>query len=123
MTLMSKALVPECNQYIELGWIYGKPDPDPHIFEMVHEKYDEIGLHWGSDPYNSLELGAVIEGYHGGQKMIVDKTSAIWTPRGLKHGPIEWKKFERPHIQMAFMPNCGDLKEGWGDSGIYDAKK
>ncbi len=41
MTLLSKKQVPECNYYIELGWIYRIPEPNPHIFEHVHD-YDEI---------------------------------------------------------------------------------
>lgn len=82
MTLMSTAQVPESSQCIELGWIFGKPDPAPHIFEMVHEKYDEIGFHWGSDPCNPHDLGASILGCHGGQGIVADKDLRDLGPQG-----------------------------------------
>ena len=44
MTFMSSRQVPEASYYIELGWIYDVPEPNPHIFEHVHD-FDEIVLH------------------------------------------------------------------------------
>ena len=49
MTYMSGKQVPEANYYIELGWIYDIPEPNPHIHEHVHD-FDEIVLHWGGNP-------------------------------------------------------------------------
>ena len=121
MTVMSRDLAAGANHYIDLGWIWDMPDPNPHIFEMTH-RYDEIVLHIGGDMHNPQSLGGEIEFVLGGQPLIVNRTSGIWVPKGVKHGPLTWKKFEKPHIQMAFMINCGDLKEGWGDSGIYEAR-
>ena len=122
MTFMSSVQVPEVNHYVEFGWIYAMPDPNPHIFEMTHD-HDEIVLHIGGDPNNPEDLGGEIEFYVGGQPLTFNTTSACWVPKGLKHGPLTWKKVERPHLQMALLFNCGDVKEGWGDSGIYEAKK
>jgi hypothetical protein len=121
MTLMSSAQVPEANYYIELGWIYDMPDPNPHIHEHVH-KFDEIVLHWGSDPENPEDLGGEIEFYVGDQPLTFSTTTGLWAPKGLKHGPLTWKKVSRPHIQMAFMLNCGSVEEGWADSGISGPK-
>ena len=122
MTLMSTAQVPEANYYAELGWIYNIPDPNPHIHEHVH-KYDEIVLHWGGDPENPLDLGGEIEFYVGGQPLTFDTTTGLFVPAGLKHGPLTWKSVRRPHMEMALMLGTGDLKEGWGDSGIGGPKK
>jgi hypothetical protein len=112
MTLMSNALVPGCNMYIEVGWIWEIPKPNPHIFEMVH-KFDEIVLHIGNDPYNSEDLGGEIEFCVEGQPLTFNKSSAIFLPAGTKHGPLTWKKFTRPHLEMAIMIGTGDYKEGW----------
>jgi hypothetical protein len=112
MTLMSNALVPGCNMYLEVGWIWEMPTPNPHIYEMVH-KFDEIVLHIGSDPYNSEDLGGEIEFCVEGQPLVFNRSSAIFLPKGTKHGPLTWKKFTRPHLEMAIMIGTGNYKEGW----------
>jgi hypothetical protein len=122
MTYMSRQLVPEANHYIEFGWIYGMPEPNPHIFEMTHN-FDEVVFHIGGDPHNPLDLGAEIEFYLGDRLLSVNTTHGEWIPRGVKHGPETWKSVSKPHIEMAILLNCGDLKEGWGDSGIYEGVK
>ncbi len=117
MTLMSDAQVPGANHYIALGWIYGIPDPNPHIHEHVHD-YDEIVLHWGMDWKHPQVLGAEIEFYIGGQPVTFDTTTGVYIPAGVPHGPLTWKKFERPHVEMTMMLGCGDIEKGWGASGV-----
>ena len=120
MTLMSEKQT-GAPYYIELGWITDIPDPNPHIMEHVHE-YDEIVLHWGGDYKQPQVLGGEIEFYIGGQPITFNTTTSIYIPAGVPHGPLTWKKFEFPHIEMAMMLGTGDLKKGWGSSGIKDGK-
>jgi hypothetical protein len=108
--------------YIELGWIYEIPTPNPHIHEHVHE-FDEIVLHWGGDYTRPQVLGGEIEFYIGGQPITFNTTAGIFIPKGTPHGPLTWKKFEFPHIEMAMMLGTGDPFKGWGKSGIKEAKK
>jgi len=110
MTYMSNDLVPGCNVYLELGWIWAMPDPNPHILEHTHN-YNELVLHIGSDPKNPEDLGAEIEYVIGGEPLIIDKTSALFVPKGVKHGPLTWKRVDRPHIQMTIMLGAGTLAE------------
>jgi hypothetical protein len=110
MTYMSNDLVPGCNVYLEFGWIWDIPDPNPHILEHSHD-YDEIVLHIGSDLKNPEYLGAEIEFVVGGEPLIIDKTSALFVPKGVKHGPLTWKRVDRPHIQMAIILGAGTLAE------------
>jgi hypothetical protein len=110
MTFMSNDLVPGSNTYIEIGWIYEMPEPNPHIHNHTHD-YDEIVLHLGADPQNPEYLGGEIEFVVGGEKLKIDKTSALFIPKGVEHGPLTWKKVEKPHIQMVVMPGAGTLKE------------
>jgi len=42
-----------------------------------------------------------------------NKSSALFLPAGTKHGPLTWKKFTRPHLEMAIMIGTGNYKEGW----------
>jgi hypothetical protein len=110
MTLMSNSLVPGCNIYVEGGWVWGMPDPNPHIFEHVHD-YEEIVVHFGTDCQHPEELGAEIDFYVGGEPLRLDRTSAVYVPRGVPHGPLVWKKYTMPHFEMAIMPGAGTLAE------------
>lgn len=122
MTFMSTRQVPEAKHYIKVGWIYDIPDPNPHIHEHVHA-FDEIVLHVGGDPYNPLDLGAEVEYYVGGQPLTFSTTTALFIPAGIPHGPLTWKSVTRPHIELAIMIGSGVFQEGWGKSGIYEAKE
>ncbi len=121
MTFMSNDLVPGSNTYIEIGWVYEMPDPNPHIHKHDHN-YDEIVLHIGADPDNPEYLGGEIEFIVGGEKIIIDKTSALFIPKGVEHGPLTWKSVEKPHIQMVVMPGAGTLKDSNPAGYIPDEK-
>jgi hypothetical protein len=121
MTMMSNRQVPGCNYYIEPGWIYGIPEPNPSLHEHVHE-YDEIVMHWGGDYRRPQVLGGEIEFYVGGQPIIFNTTTFIYIPRGTPHGPVIWRKHDFPHMQMAMMIGTGSAGEAWDDSGISESK-
>lgn len=121
MTFISEKQIPGCNYYLEYGWIYGIPEPNPHIHEHVHD-YDEIVLHWGGDWKRPQVLGAEIEFYIGGQQITFNTTSGIFIPAGVPHGPLTWKKFDFPHVELALMLGTGDVKKGWAKSGIKESK-
>jgi hypothetical protein len=110
MTMMSNGLVPGCDIYVEGGWVWGMPKPNPHIFEHVHD-YEEIVVHFGTDYKHPEELGAEIDFYVGGEPLRLDRTSAVYVPRGVGHGPLVWKKYQSPHFEMAIMPGAGTLDE------------
>ena len=53
--------------------------------------------------------------------MVFDKTSALFVPAGMKHGPLTCKKFSKPHMEMAIMIDTGSYKEGWPE-GVGESK-
>ncbi len=108
MTFLSNRQVPEANCYLQLGWIYGIPQPNPHILAHVHD-YDEILLHWGGDPGKPQDLGAEIGFALGGQKIIFNTTTCIFIPRGTHHGPLIWNEFRFPHVLMSLVIGTGSL--------------
>jgi len=110
MTLMSSDLVPECNAWLGCGWIWDMPDPNPHLLEHAHD-YDEIVLHIGSDPNNPEDLGAEIEFVLGDEPLIINTTSALFVPKGVKHGPLTWKRVVRPHMEMSIILGAGTLAQ------------
>lgn len=120
MTLMSNALVPGSNFYIETGWIFSMPDPNPHIQEHVHD-YDEIVIHLGTDPDDQEELGAEIEFVVDGKPLLINKTSSVFVPKGVRHGPLTWKQFSRPHLELTIIVGAGSLAEA--DPGGHKAMK
>ena len=105
MTYMSNKLVSNVPYFIELGWIYDKPEP--HIYEHTLD-YDRIILHWGGDPDTPQDLGATIEYYIGGQQITFNTTTGMFIPKGTPIGPVIWKDFNRPHIMMNFILGTGD---------------
>ncbi len=122
MTLLNDDLVPGVKYYMEGGWIYNVLDPNPPVYEHVH-RFNEIVMLLGSDPDNPEELGAELYFYVAGQKIILNKTGAMFIPAGVRHGPLGYNKFKRDHFMGGVMIGAGSLMEGWGDSGVADYKE
>jgi hypothetical protein len=120
MTFMNRNLVPECDIYIEGGWVWGMPDPNPHIFDHVHRDFEELVLHFGTNHEHPEELGAEIEFRVEDQPLKIDKTAVIFVPKGMSHGPLIWKKYSAPHLEMAIVPGAGSLSEA--DPGGHQEK-
>jgi len=121
MTMMSNKQIPGVNYYIEPGWIYGIPKPNPSLHEHVHD-FDEIVMHVGGDYRIPQVLGGEIEFYVGGQPITFNTSTAFYIPKGTPHGPVIWKKFQFPHLQMAIMCGTGSMGEAWEESGIHEKK-
>lgn len=121
MTYLSRHLVLGVNNYLECGWIYGMPEPNPHVFEHSHN-YDELVIHIGSDPDRPEDLGGEIEYCVNGQSLTFNTTSGLFIPKGLKHGPLTWKKYTRPHIEMTLIMGAGTFREVWS-AGAFDNNK
>ena len=107
---MSSELVPESNVYVDFGWIPGMPGLNPPIPDHSHD-YEEVVLLIGNDPENPEVLGAEIEFCINDQPLLFNTTTAIFAPKSLKHGPLTWKKFERPHLLMPVVIGTGSLAE------------
>jgi hypothetical protein len=127
MTFLSSTQVPEAEYYIELSWIYGVPDPNPHMAEHVLD-YDEILLHIGFNPDTPQDLGATIELYLGGQSIVLNTTSSVFIPKGTPRGPLTWKEVHRPHLQMSMILGSGDPfgtagRRGMGRAGDSTPRK
>ncbi len=119
MTYMSNDLVEGCDKYIDISWIYGMPEPNPHICEHTHD-YDKIVFFVGSDPFNLEDLGGEIDYYLGGQKISLDTTSAMYIKKGMKHGPAIWKSFSRPHLEISIILGPEKNTAGWIAEGLPD---
>ena len=121
MTYMSSEQVPEANYYVTLSWIYGIPEPNPSVHEHVLD-YDQILLYVGGDSSTPQDLGGEIEFYIEGQLIKFNTTTGVFIPKGTSRGPMKWKNFRYPHLEIAITLGTGDLKTAWGKSGIKESK-
>jgi hypothetical protein len=106
MIVLSSRQVPEVNYSVEIGWIYEMPSPLESAPQHTHD-FDEIIIHWGSNYETPQVLGGEIEFIIGGQTIDFNTTTGIFIPRGVPHGPMTWKIFSKPHIQMVMMLGTG----------------
>jgi hypothetical protein len=107
---MSSDLIRESKLYVDFGWIPGMPGLNPPIPDHSHD-YEEVVLLVGNDPDNPECLGAELEFCINDEPLTFDTTTAIYAPKSLKHGPLTWKSFKRPHLLMPVVFGTGSLAE------------
>lgn len=110
MTYVSDRLIPQTPIYVRWGWIVDMPDPNPHIAQHKHD-YDEIVLHIGNDPSNPEDLGGELEFVVDEEPVVINRTSALYLPRGVPHGPLTWKRITKPHLEMAITIGTGNFSK------------
>jgi hypothetical protein len=67
--------------------------------EKAHSHdFDEFMCFLGCDPSNAFNFGAEIELSMGveGEKNIINSATIVCIPKGLVHGPLDFKKIGRP---------------------------
>ena len=99
------------------------PAAAPRRPERVPD-HDQLLLHIGMDPTTPQVLGATVEFYLGGQPIVFNTTTSIFIPKGTPYGPITWKEFQRPHVQVAIVFGSGNPHRavGWRCSAAGDAR-
>jgi hypothetical protein len=117
MTFISDRQIPGVNYCVELGWTRGIPEPNPDVYEHVHE-FDQIMLYWGGDIDTPQDLGGEIEFYIGGQPIVFNTTTAMFIPKGTPHGPVTWRQFRFPHVEMTITIGTGDVVIARGSNSL-----
>lgn len=117
MTYMSARQCKLNNNYIEFGYIWDKVEPP--LPRMTHFRYDEIVLHFGSDPENPTSLGGKMRFDLGKDKLEFEENFVMWIPKGLSHGPLKWYEVNKPFIEMAMMLGTGTVEE-YRDDGNFE---
>jgi hypothetical protein len=64
---------------------------------FAHE-FDELLCFFGGNPLDIREFGGEIELYLGDEheKHIINNTCVVYIPKGLPHGPINFKRIDKP---------------------------
>lgn len=79
------------------AWYTQVPEDEEFQFARhQHDDADELIGYFGSDPENPEDLGAVIEVGVGDETFTLTKSSIIFLPAGLAHGPIKLLSVDRP---------------------------
>jgi hypothetical protein len=117
MTYLSSKQIPEADCHIEMSWIHDIPEPNPYIGEYALD-YDEILLHIGMSPDTPQDLGGTVELYLGGQPIVFNTTTSVFIPKGTPRGPLTWKEFRRPHVQMSMVLGTGRHYSGSRQPGL-----
>jgi hypothetical protein len=70
----------------------------------MYHTVDEIFLFIGTDPEDPTDLGGEVEFWMGrgedAEKHVITKTSVVFVPKGLVHGPIVFKNVRRPFKEI-----------------------
>ena len=91
--------------YVESAWTLPGFAKESHGEEHSHD-YDEVLAFFGSNPEKPFDLYAEAEVHIGGEVHTVTKSCLIFVPKGVKHGPIDFKRIDRPIFHFS----CGTGK-------------
>lgn len=92
--------------YVESSWTL-PPFADKTHGEAHKHDYDEVLAFFGSNPENPHDLYAQAQVHLGDEVYTVSKSCLIFVPKGLLHGPIVFKRIDRPIFHFS----CGTDKK------------
>jgi len=102
---MDSSIVPGA-YYMECVWVMprSKDAPPPRGTEAHIHDWDEIIAFIGTNHDDPYDLGAEAELWLGDEKHIINKTSLVFIPAGLKHCPLTFLKVDRPVFHFTSGP-------------------
>jgi hypothetical protein len=70
----------------------------PFIMEKAGHTHDwdQLLCFIGGNSNDFFDFGAEIELFLGEERFFINKTTLVWVPKGLVHGPLEFKKINKP---------------------------
>lgn len=101
---MDDKVVPGAFQ-MNTAW-YKEPQPRDPLFDAHTHDYDELIGFFGSDPDNQNDLNAIVEFAIDGEMHRLDKSTLIFVPAGLEHGPLRLLEVDKPifHFSVVMSP-------------------
>jgi hypothetical protein len=92
--------------YVESAWMLPPFANETHGEAHKHN-FDEVLAFIGSNPENPHDLYAEAEVPLGDEVHTVTKSCLIFVPKGIQHGPINFKRIDRPIFHFS----CGTSKK------------
>jgi len=97
-------LCPEAGTWLDIVWIRERTTPRELPGLHVHE-FPEVVLLVGSNAHDVTDLGGQVAWGMGegadAESFTLTKTSAIYVPAGLAHGPLVFERIDRPILNIA----------------------
>ena len=81
-------------QWVNCVWFW-KGFDEPLVERHTHD-YDEVLSFFGTDPEDPHDLCGEIEFWMDDEKHILEKSSMIFVPKGLRHCPLIIRRVDRP---------------------------
>jgi hypothetical protein len=81
--------------YMEVDWDF-PADLEETPTEAHQHDYDEVLGFFGTDCDNPYDLCGEYELWIGDEKHIITKSCLVFIPKGLKHGPLQTIRVDRP---------------------------
>lgn len=85
--------------YVEAAWFFPgmviQDDSQDTIKPHAHD-YDEVQALFGTNLEDPYDLGGELEFWIDDEKQVINKSCLIFLPKGLRHGPIYWRRMDRP---------------------------
>ena len=108
---LDRDLLKESNQWLDIMWIWEVPNPPDLLGAHVHP-FDEVVLLIGSNARDTTDFGgSEIEWWMGegdeAECFVIDRTTAIYVPKGLVHGPMNFPRIVAPVLNVAIGLNSG----------------
>lgn len=101
-------------QKFRMGWFCVNM-PMVMVPEAHAHDFDQIVCFIGGDSTNMKDFGAEVEFSLGeeGEKYIINTTSIVYIPKGLVHGPLIFKKVDKPILfnDMFFAAAYSQIKK------------
>lgn len=94
---------------ISVGFQY-KLVPEPEGTghpQNYHTTSDEVIMIFGSDWEHPHDLGGEVEMGLGDEMHLIDKPCILFVPKGMPHGPMWFRKIDKPMIQSVMLPTAG----------------
>jgi hypothetical protein len=110
---LDRELLKEANQWLDIMWIWEIPSP-PDLLGAHSHPFDEVVLLIGSNPRDTQDFGGEIEWWMGegeeAERFVIDRTTVIYVPRGLVHGPMNFLRVDKPVLNVVIGLNSGDYE-------------
>jgi len=113
--IISKETMPPASTIIEYCYVTGDTVVGTGVDFVPHKHdYEEIFIFLGTNPEDTMELGAEIDFYLGEgpelEKVTLTKSATVYVPAGLAHFPQVWKNVRKPVFTMVVMPDAAGKK-------------